>query len=150
MAGDVLVFVEQREGSIKKASFEALTVGREVAAARGGSMSAMLVGSGVAALAGEAARFGAAKVFVCDGAKLAAYSGDAWAKAAKVCAQESGATLLLFAHTAMGKDLAPRVATHLGCGLVSDATSVHATGDDVTPRSPSSPARPTKSSSAAA
>ena len=124
MSNDVLVFVEQRGGSIKKASFEALSVGRDLASSRGGSLHAALVGAGVEGLAGEAAKYGAAKVFVCDDAKYTQYSGDGYAHATKACADASGATLCVFAHTAMGKDLAPRVASLLGCGLVSDATSV--------------------------
>lgn len=131
MSNDVLVFVEQRNGSIKKACFEALTVGREVAASRGGSMSAAILGQGIEGLAAEAAKYGAAKVLVCDDAKLGQYSGDGYAKAMHACALESGASLHVFAHTAMGKDLAPRVASLLDCGLVSDATAVTASGDEV-------------------
>ena len=63
---NVLVFIEQRDGKIRKASFEALTLGREVAAKTGGALGAVVAGSGIAGLAAELAPWGAAKVFVAD------------------------------------------------------------------------------------
>ena len=44
---NVLVFIEQRDGKIREASFEALTLGREVAAKTGGALAAV-VGAGLA------------------------------------------------------------------------------------------------------
>ena len=52
MSKDVVVFIEQREGSIKKASFEALSLARELATELGGQCSAVLIGAQVESLCG--------------------------------------------------------------------------------------------------
>ena len=125
MSNEVLVFVEQRDGQVKKASLEALSAARDL----NSSVHAAVIGTGVADAAAQAARFGAAKVFCVDAANLAQYSGDAYASALASCVEQSGAGIVAFGHTAMGKDLAPRVAAKLGAGLASDATSWRLDGD---------------------
>jgi len=119
----VLVFVEQRGGKIKKASLEALSAGRQIADGTSGSLAAVLLGQGIGALALEPAKYGADTVYVGDDALFAAYSADAYGLAAGKAAQAFGADALLFAGTAMGKDLAPRVTARLGIGLLSDVTA---------------------------
>ncbi|MEZ5987551.1 MAG: electron transfer flavoprotein subunit alpha/FixB family protein [Planctomycetota bacterium] len=128
---NVLVFVEQREGRVKKASLEALTLARTLASSLGGAVHAVLVGDGVAGLAAEAARYGAAKVWTAEGAGLARYSGDGYAQALAKAVEASSPALVLVAHTAMGKDLAPRAAALTGSGLVSDAVEVRVEGGTV-------------------
>ena len=122
MSNDVLVFVEQQDGQIKKASFEALAAGRETAGNLSGAVSAAIVGAGIRNLATQAAQHGATKVFVAESDVLAAHSGDGCARAIAACAEQSGAGTVLFAHTAMGKDLAPRVAQLLDGACTTDAT----------------------------
>ena len=61
---------------------------------------------------------------VFDEPALAAYATEAYARAlAQVIEQEKPAVVLL-PFTAMGKDLAPRVAARFGAGLVSDCVSL--------------------------
>jgi len=58
---NVLVFIEQRDGKIRKSSLEALTLGRTLAGKTGGALAAAVVGSGISGLAVELAAYGAAK-----------------------------------------------------------------------------------------
>lgn len=62
MAG-VLVFCEVKDGKLKKASREALTIGRKLAEKAGGELSAFVAGSSAAAAAAEAGRYGAKKLY---------------------------------------------------------------------------------------
>ena len=119
----ILVFAEQRGGKLKKASLEAVSAGRELADATGGSVTAVVLGQGIAALPAALAQAGAEKVFVGDDALFAGYSNDAYGLATGKAAQLSGAEVLLFPGTAMGKDLAPKVCARLGAGLLSDVTA---------------------------
>ncbi len=128
----ILVFAEQRDGKLKKASLEAMSVGRDLADATGGSAAAVLLGQGVSGLAEALAKAGAEKVFVGDDALFAQYSNDAYGLAVGKAAQAFGAEALLFSGTAMGKDLAPKVTARLGIGLLSDATTFSAAGGTVT------------------
>jgi len=124
----VLVFIEQRDGKIKKPSLEALSLGRRLADAGGGSVAAVLLGQGIRGLADGLGAWGADTVYVGEDALFAAYSTDAYGLASGKAAQVAGSDLLLFAATAMGKDLAPRVAARLGIGLLSDVTAVEVAG----------------------
>ena len=67
----ILVFIEQREGKIRKASLEALTLARRLA---GEPVSAVLAGKGVTPLAAGLGKYGAAVVYVADRDELALYS----------------------------------------------------------------------------
>lgn len=119
----VLVFAEQRDGLLKKASLEAMSAGAKIAAATGGEASAVLLGEGVANLVAELAESGAVKVFIGNDPLFKTYSGDAYSLAAGKAVQNYGADLLLMSATAMGKDLAPRITARLDMGLLSDVTS---------------------------
>ena len=128
---NVLVFAEQRDGKLKKASLEAMSAGRDIADATGGSAAAVLLGQGVSGLAEALGKAGADKVFIGDDALFAQYN-DAYGLAVGKAAQGFGADALVFSGTAMGKDLAPKVTARLGIGLLSDATSFTAEGGAVT------------------
>lgn len=124
MSKDVVVFIEQREGSIKKTSFEALSLARELATELGGQPTAVLIGAQVEGLCSQVSAYGATKIYTVEAPALAQYSGDGYAAALMSCVARSEPRVVLLAHTAMGKDLAPRVAALAKTGLVSDATSV--------------------------
>lgn len=119
----VLVFAEQRGGKVKKASLEALSAGRQLADATSGSVAAVILGLGIGGQAPGLAKFGADAVYVGDDAIFEKYSADVYGLGVGKAAQVFGADVLLFAASAMGKDLAPRVAARLDIGLLSDVTS---------------------------
>ena len=113
MAG-VIAVLEQRDGALKRVSYEALTAARSLADALGGEAHALVIGpSGIGT--GDVGTYGADKVLVAadDGLKL--YQADHYAQiaAAQVGAGDYAAAIL--PATALGKDLAPRVAAKLGC-----------------------------------
>jgi electron transfer flavoprotein alpha subunit len=120
----IAAYLEIRDGKIKKSSLEALSEARRRAAELGVGTAAVLVGAGVADQAPEAFAAGAAKVYVIENASLAGYSTQAYAIALAGFAAEAKPAALFFAATAMGKDLAPRVAARLGAGLATDCTKV--------------------------
>ena len=125
---NVLVFIEQRDGKIRKASFEALTLGREVAAKTGGALGAVVAGSGIAGLAPELAAYGAAKVFVADKPELALYSCEGYTAALDAAVTAFAPAVVLVPATSMGKDVAPRLAARRKVGLLSDVMSLEVEG----------------------
>jgi len=120
----IAVFIEIRDGKIKKSSLEALAEARRRAGELGVAAAAVLVGSAVDGPAADLAGHGPGKVFGLEHPALADYSAQGFGRALADFARESGVTVLFFAATAMGKDLAPRVAAALGAGLASDCTKV--------------------------
>lgn len=110
----VLVFTEVRDGKLKKASREALSIGRKLADAAGGDLVAF---ANDAAAAGEAGRYGAAKVYVAD---AGTYATEPFTAALEQIVKEVQPAILLLGGTSNGRDLAPRIAARLGVGVASD------------------------------
>ena len=131
MAHSTLVFVEQRDGKVRKAGLEAVSE-----AARHGEASAVLVGSGVAALAADAGRAGAKKVYIADDPRFRFYSPEGYARAVSVALQKSGASAVFMAATSMGKDLAPAVAALNGSVVAADCTGLSTEGGRLVARRP--------------
>jgi electron transfer flavoprotein alpha subunit len=124
MSNDVWIVAEQKEGKLKKVSFELLGIGKRLAEKTGGSLSAALLGHRVEALATELDGFGAKKIFVCDSEALKDYTNEAYAKAIVDLVKAHDPAILLGGATASGKDLYPRVAAHLQTGLASDCVGL--------------------------
>jgi electron transfer flavoprotein alpha subunit len=120
----ILVFAEQRDNRFKKSSFEAVCAARGLADQLGGSCLALVVGSGVEATAGKLGAYGAHRVIAVDQEECAQHSSSAVAKVIADVAGQEGATVLILPASAMGKDLAPRVAAKLGAGLASDCVAL--------------------------
>lgn len=122
MANDILVIAEQRDGELKKVTFEILGQAKALAAELGGQATAVVLGSGVTEAAGTLAQYGAGKVYVGDDPALGAYSPDGWAGVIANLAERTEPAVILGPATAFGKDLVPRLAAKLGAGVASDVT----------------------------
>ncbi len=120
MAGRVLVFAEQREGSFRKSTFEA--VGR--AAALGGEVHVLLVGSSVASIAPALGGYGAEVVHTVEDPRCERYWSDGYAAALTAAIDAVSPELVLLVATAMGKDVAPRVAARRQLAFLSDCISL--------------------------
>ena len=125
---NVLVFIEQRDGKIRKASLEALTLGRTLAGKTGGTLAACVAGSGISGLAPELAAYGAAKVFVADAPELAVYSCEGYTAALDAAVAAFNPGILLVSATVMGKDVGPRLAARRKAGVLSDVMSLDVAG----------------------
>ena len=130
---NVLAVLEQRGGALKKVSHEVLTVARRVADGTGGEVHALVIGGSGVATDGLGA-YGADKVLVAADDALSDYQADRYAAVAAAQVRDAGCTIVLVAATAMGKDLAPRIAARLACGLAADVTDVQYDGGVVVTR----------------
>lgn len=131
MDKQVLAVIEQKNGELRKSSFELLGAGRQLADQLGAQFSAVLAGQNIKGLVDEVASYGVDKIFVADDEKLAQYTTEAYTDViGKVVAKEQPSYVIL-SHTGAGKDLAPRLAQRLGAGLASDCTGVEVEGDSL-------------------
>ena len=126
--GNILVFAEHQKGKFPKSTLVALQAGKEAASKLGGDCLVAVLGSGLDALAQEAARYGVAKVIAADDPALANYLADAYAATLAHLIKANEVSLLLATSTAVGKDLLPRVAARLGAGMASDVVAINADG----------------------
>ncbi|TDK61525.1 electron transfer flavoprotein subunit alpha/FixB family protein [Bacillus salipaludis] len=129
MSRKVLVLGEVRDGSLRNVSFEAIAAAKTVA--EGGEVVGVLVGEAVSALGLELIKYGADRVVVVEDEKLKQYTSDGYSQALLAAIEQEKPEGLVLGHTALGKDLSPRIAGKLGSGLVSDATAVEAAGGNI-------------------
>src|SRR3990172_8623614 len=119
----ILTFAEERDGRLRRASLETMSEARRLADRLGATVVSVAIGPGTADLAGELGSYGADRGFVFTDATLGSYATESWARALAQAAAEAKAQVVLFPFTAMGKDLAPRVAARLDAGLASDCVA---------------------------
>ncbi len=127
MAG-VWIFVEHRDGTVRKVSMELLSGGRELAASLGEEMAAVLLGYQIDPIAEELAKR-AHKVYVINDPFFEHYSADAYGESLATMVREYDPSVLLGGSTFMGRDLFPWLASRLATGYAADCTNI-AIGDD--------------------
>ena len=127
----ILVFIETREGKVKKSSLEALGEAKRRASELNQPVGAALVGADMDCLNPEIFSCGADTIFLLGNPQLASYSAQGYAIALDALAREIRPRALFLAATAMGKDLAPRLAARLGVPLASDCTKVEVKDGDL-------------------
>lgn len=118
----ILVFIETREGRIKKSSLETLSEGKRRAVELKTEANAVLVGHNLENLALEIFPYGASKVYILENSLLNNYSTAAYAQALFSLVKETKPAIIFFSATSMGKDLAPRLAAKLGVTVATDCT----------------------------
>lgn len=128
MAKGIMIVAEQRDGALRKISFEIASTARKLADQSGDEVSAILLGSGIEGLAAELAKYGVDKVFVGDNAALEPYVTEAHAQAAAKIIKDNDPAIVLFGASVQGKDLSARVAAKLAAGLATDCTDVKLDG----------------------
>ncbi len=127
----VLAFAEQRDNKFRKSSFEAVQAARKIADELKAEFVALVVGSGVEAIAKELGNYGASRVVVANDPTLAQHSNLAYAKVIAEVAKKESANIVFIPASAMGKDIAPRVAVKLDAGLASDCVAIKVEGSEV-------------------
>jgi electron transfer flavoprotein alpha subunit len=132
MMASILVFVEQRNSEVRKASLQALSEAKR----QGGEVSAVLPGSGIGDAAAGLGAWGADKVYVADDPNLGLYSSDGYAEVVVRAVEQAQPSAIFFAGTAMGRDLAPTVAARLGVGAIPDAVGLALDGETFSVRRP--------------
>ena len=122
MANKILVFLEQRNGQIKKASFEAAKVGADMASSLNGEVEAVVIGNEVAETE-SVGNYGISKVTHLKNSELGFYSPSAYKELLNNFISENGFDIFLTANTSLGKDLAPRVSVGLDTSPVMDCVA---------------------------
>ena len=120
----VMVYCEVTEGKLAALATEELGCGRKLADDLGEELLAVLAGNEVSTVAGEAIAFGADKVYVIDDPLLKDYETDSYISIMKRLVEEVKPQILILGQTAIGRDLAPRLAFRLGTIATLDCTEL--------------------------
>ncbi|MFV9833483.1 electron transfer flavoprotein subunit alpha [Bacillus stercoris] len=129
MGKKVIVLGEIRDGELRNVTFEAIAAGRTISG--DGEVIGVLIGENVQSIAQELIHYGADKVLTAEDPKLKSYTADGYSQVMRGVIEQEKPDSVIFGHTAMGKDLSPKLAARLQTGLISDATDVSVTGENV-------------------
>ena len=116
----VFVFAQQVDNELSGIALELVGKGKDLAKDLGTEVTAVLVGSGVKALADTLGEYGADKVIVVDDPELAEYRTEPYAHALSSVINEFKPEIFLVGATAIGRDLGPRVSARIHTGLTAE------------------------------
>ncbi len=124
MNKDVWVFIEQRNGKPADVSFELLSKGRRLAENLKGNLKAVVIGYNVKHIIEETFRYGAIETMAADHPQLEHYKTMPYSRIMNDLVEKYSPRVVLFGATVIGRDLAPRVASHTKSGLTADCTDL--------------------------
>jgi len=116
----ILLITEQREGKWNKVSFETLAAAQQIAQQTNGAVAGVVIGKGVAALAGELAAYQLNEILLVEHDLLEQYAPDGFTLALKQIIAAEKPDLVLLPHTYQVRDFAPKLAASLGKGMIGD------------------------------
>jgi electron transfer flavoprotein alpha subunit len=122
--GEVWVFAEQEEGTLHDVALELCGRARQLADRLGVKMAAVLPGANVAGLAGHLIAQGADKVYLVEDPRLAHFQTAPYARVLTTLIEKHEPQIVLYGATALGRDLAPRVASTMRAGMTADCTDL--------------------------
>jgi electron transfer flavoprotein alpha subunit len=120
----IWVVLEERDGRVSRASWEALAAGQKLAQLTGKALNAAVVGASTESLAQEATGKGAAKVARIEHALLAPYTSDGYTIALHQFFSAEQPEFVVFPHTYQVRDFAPALAARMNEVLISDVVGI--------------------------
>ena len=116
---NIWVVAEMTGGALCPSTLEALGQARELADQVGVYVYGVLLGQGVESLGQELISYGADLVLVGEDPALGQFQPETYTQALACMVEQYRPEILLLPATAMGNDLAPRLAQRLNTGLIS-------------------------------
>lgn len=128
MSDNLLVIGEAKDGELRNVSFEAIAAAKQI------NSSTEIVGvicgdQDLEAQANEMIYHGADRIMTIKHDNLKTYTADGYGQAITAVIDEENPAGIVMGHTAIGKDLTPKLASKLGTGLISDAVAIEHNGD---------------------
>ncbi|OYT15586.1 MAG: electron transfer flavoprotein subunit alpha [Bacteroidetes bacterium 4572_77] len=122
---NVFIYCElTEENHIADVSQELLTKGRSLANELGVKVEAVVIGHQLKGIEKEVLPFGVDIVHLADDKNLSPFTSGAHAKVLTTLLKQQEPQIALFGATANGRDVGPRIASALKCGLTADCTSL--------------------------
>jgi electron transfer flavoprotein alpha subunit len=117
----ILLITEQREGQWNKVSFETLAAAQQIVQHAKGTLTSVVIGKGVAALADQLAGYQLDEVLLIEHDLLEKYTPDGFSIALRQVIDSTKPDLVLLPHTYQVRDFAPKLAASLGKGSPGEA-----------------------------
>ena len=130
MTTNILAFLEQREGKLKKSAAEVITVAKNIAEKLNVSFKAVVIGNNISNLE-EMKQYGVDKIVQLKHPDLENYSASAYCKILADYSLNSETGILVLANSALGLDLAPRIAVSLNAGIMTDCIELNVVENNI-------------------
>jgi electron transfer flavoprotein alpha subunit len=124
MKREVWVFAQREKNTIAEISLELLGKGRELADKLSGVLAAVVIGAGANELASPLIAHGADKVYLAQHEQLDPYTTLPYTRVLVDLVNRFRPEIFIMGATALGRDLAPRLASHLKVGITADCTDL--------------------------
>jgi len=120
------VYIDHFKGEAQPASWEALGLAKSFGAA-----TALVFGSGVDEVVKAALEYGADEVLLADDSALLDYRAETYASTLSALASSLSPDLILFPTTTRTRELAAMSAVDLNSNVITDATAVELSGENI-------------------
>lgn len=124
MANSVLVFLEHEMGQLSSIGKELLCEGARLAEQLNVSLEAVAVGFGLRDQLKKLGELRCDRIYYVEDPRLNHFRSLPYSKAVCSVIRNSHAQIVLFGATSVGRDIAPRIASELRCGLTADCTAL--------------------------
>src|SRR5690625_1306317 len=130
MGETILVIGEAKDGVLRHVTFEAIAAAKKI------NDQAEIVGvlcgdNALSSQAEEMIRYGVDRVVVVEHEKLSGYTSEGYGQAIMAVIQDVSPDGIVMGHTAIGKDLTPKIASKLDSGLISDVIDIEIADQDI-------------------
>lgn len=130
MTNKILTIGEAKDGELRNVSFEAIAAAKQIDDSA--EVVAVLLGADDLSADAEAMiKYGADRAITVQHENLKEYTSEGYGQALLAIIEDESPSGVVMGHTAIGKDVTPKVAGRLEIGLVSDAIEIEKEGDKV-------------------
>lgn len=121
---EIWVFIEVRNGKPADVSLELVSKGHKLAAITNSVLKSVVIGENVKHIAEETFKYGVDESILIDAPALKYFRTLPYSRILNTLIMERRPRIVLFGATVIGRDIAPRVASHTKSGLTADCTDL--------------------------
>ncbi|MBW1848121.1 MAG: electron transfer flavoprotein subunit alpha/FixB family protein [Deltaproteobacteria bacterium] len=120
----IMVFIEQRDGKVADVSLELICEAKRLAKSLGVPVTGVAAGHHMSENLKPLGGYGCEKVYYTDDKRLSYFTSVPYAKVIVKTIKKYHPQIVLFGASTTGRDVAPRVASEMKCGLTADCTEL--------------------------
>jgi electron transfer flavoprotein alpha subunit len=129
MPQEVLVFAEHHGGKLTRPAWEALAAGQQLAQGIGATLAAVVIGNDVDTTGKALAAAEMAEMIAVSSPRLDPYTPDGYSAALRRVIEQRKPKFVVFSHTYLVRDFAPKLAASFDRGLIGDSIGYRREGE---------------------